>query len=319
MEHSSPLRRQRAELKVCQFCGSLMAARDRVHRSRKCPGYSYIWAADNWKKLEENLASYAADIPGHAQYRETIMVTVTAPGTGWKGGWLDWDESLCAVKVPHRHDGTLGCKADSFGSSVWNAGAARRWRRLLDQVQRRVRKETGEPAWVLVRAWELQKRGLLHLHLVLAYSTPGERRSAEKFCRLLDAKRTPRRVPAAWTMPGEDREWFGFVQRSAPRSPEGAARYLASYFAQKRAGKFTLNDTVRADWLKRSPIHVSARLTKRTRVTMRTLRLRRFAHHLWLKRWASTFPTHGITSLDVWRFLLDGHLRPWQIDEILAE
>lgn len=131
----------------------------------------------------------------------------------------------------------------------------------------RCRRE-GLTPWLLARVWELQKRGVLHVHPVLAYSTPGERRAADRYLEHLDDLR--------------ERFRFGFVERKRlVREPSAAAAYLSSYFVTGKKRKLTLQESVQSKAMPHSIIYVSHRLSGHTRVTMRSLRLVRYS---WILR-----------------------------------
>lgn len=122
---------------------------------------------------------------------------------------------------------------------------------------------------MLARVFELQRRGVLHVHPVLAYSTPAERHAARLYV-------------------GHLQKWapyygFGFVERKLrPTSCRAAAAYLSSYFVTGKRGKLTLQESVRTPNMPRSIVHVSTKLTQETGVTMRELRFRRFVW--WIAR-----------------------------------
>jgi hypothetical protein len=131
------------------------------------------------------------------------------------------------------------------------------------EAYRRCRREGLRP-WLLTRVWEEQKRGLLHVHPVLAYSTAAERRAADRYLLHLDELR--------------HRYGFGYIERKKNvREPTAAAAYLSSYFVSGKGKKASLEHSVRSRNMPRSIIHVSVELTRRSGVTMRTLRLRRYA------------------------------------------
>ena len=75
---------------------------------------------------------------------------------------------------------------------------------------------------------------------------------------------------------------FGYVERKHQvREPRAAAAYLSSYFISGKGKKISLEESVQSNWLPRSIIHVSTELTKHSGITMRTLRLRRYAWVVW--------------------------------------
>ena len=189
------------------------------------------------------------------------MLAVTAPGFAQ----LPWDEDHCARLGAHRHGGRHGCRVRPDAASEWNRTASDRWRRLHRRAYQATRRHGVRPA-MLVRAFERQRRGVLHVHPVLAFSTPAERHAAHLYARYL-AELAPR-------------YGFGFTERRPkPLSTKAAAAYLSSYFVTGKRGKETLQESVLSGEMPRSIIHVSVTLTQRSGITMRELRLRRF---VWL-------------------------------------
>lgn len=80
----------------------------------------------------------------------------------------------------------------------------------------------------------MQKRGLLHAHPALAYSTAEEKRSADQDVARLDAIRR--------------RYGFGYVERKRRvREPRAAAPYLSSYFVTGKGKKVSLQESVQSN------------------------------------------------------------------------
>lgn len=243
----------------CPHCRRWVPYPQKRCRRRQCPGYARIWAGDQRRKLFANLDAYADLIPSGVEQPRVLLSAVTAPG---QDGGLAWDEAHCSHLGNHRHSGLLGCRVDWHDAGHWNRSAAQRWRQLHGEAYRRCVREGLKP-WLLVRVWEQQKRGVLHAHPVLAYSTLSERRAANRYLQLLDQLR--------------DRYGFGFVERKHEvREPRSAAAYLSSYFVTGKGKKVALEESVQSSALPRSIIHVSTRLTERSGVTMRSLRLVRY-------------------------------------------
>jgi len=119
--------------------------------------------------------------------------------------------------------------------------------------------------------WELQARGVLHVHPVLGYESAAQMAGARAYLARL-AVLAPR-------------YGFGFVHSKRElvnaMPAQNAAAYLSSYFVQGRRGKTALWESVRSSAMPRSIIHVSTKLTMHTKCTMRTLRLKRALFVLW--------------------------------------
>jgi len=131
---------------------------------------------------------------------EAALFSVTAPGADQ----LPWDESFCTVASPHRHSGELGCQVELGQATLWNESAQHRFSAAQREAKRQADKALRKlgssrciskcPSW-----WELQKRGVLHVHVVLPMSDAEERYWSPHYAK-------------AW----EDlagRFWFGFVNR----------------------------------------------------------------------------------------------------------
>jgi hypothetical protein len=232
--------------------------------------------------------------------------TLTAPGVEWDGGRLRWDRSCCTEKGPHECSGKKGRKPSSWAALTWNLAARGHWRRLRADIERRVKRELGYGTVLLIRAWELQARGLLHVHFILGYSTPQEKKAADLFARIVRG------------INSRERQFFGF-DHGEPMRPESAGVYVASYFAKKRKGKLTIHDTVESEAVPRCPIYVATWLSQASGLSMRNLRLRRFAHHLHEKAYAGRIEYTHVSAQDVFEWLRAGFMRPWLINELLRE
>jgi hypothetical protein len=87
------------------------------------------------------------------------LLTLTAPGDA---GHLRW-----SLDGPRGHRPVCGCEHSApHGPGVWNRDASRRWDRLNRSLKRAL------PGAQFYRAVEPQKRGLLHLHVILWSPTP---------------------------------------------------------------------------------------------------------------------------------------------------
>jgi hypothetical protein len=178
------------------------------------------------------------------------LVTLTAPGADA----LPWDEDVCAWRGEHRHRGDIGCRVDAAAANRWSHDLAVRYHRLCNAAKRRA--GVSEPV-VLARAWELQQRGIAHVHKAVIVNAAGNR-YVEALTELAPA--------------------YGFGQqlhRGYSSRGHGAAAYLAKYVAKhrargERAALLTLHE---AALLPRQAVWVSPILTKRSGATMAVARL----------------------------------------------
>lgn len=283
------------EYRSCPDCGGLIPAWRRRHLSRICPTYSPIWAGDVRVKLFAALRAYGDWFEGNGQVR---MITVTGPG---QDAGLPWDEDHCAHLGPHRHSGVLGCRVVPAAAGAWNDRAPSWWSELHREARQAAKRSGADAPELLARIWEEQKRGVLHVHLVVGYTTLGEKRGADRYVEEL-----VERAPA---------HGFGFVDRKVDvKEPTAAAAYLSSYFVSGSKGKLSLTESVKSEAMPRSIVYVAAWLSKRSGITMRSLRLRRYAWHVW-RRIAASNVASPISVQEIWWGFCEG----WTLAEIANE
>lgn len=260
----------------------------RRHRARWCPGYSGLWAGDVRVKLFAAVRAYG-DLCKVREAR-VLLLTVTGPG---KEAGLVWDPSVCEDKGPHRHSGLEGCKVAAAPAAAWNERAPTWWTELHRQASQAAHRATGRRPVLIARPWELQRRGILHVHPLLGYSTPAERAAADAYQREL-AERA-------------QRHGFGYVDRKRQvRAPSAAAAYLSSYFVAGKKGKMTLRESVTCRSMPHSIVYVNPALSQHSGVTMRSLRLRRYAWRIWRREIEPRGLDLEVGVNDIWQGLQRG-------------
>lgn len=258
--------------------------RMRTCKRRECKRCGQAWARDWLRNMETNLAAYGGAV---------VMLTITAPGEDR----LPWDEHYCRVekgRTRHKvHRGPLGCRVQQRAAREWSDTLSWRWAKLRGAAQLATKRATGQQAVILERAYEPQKRGVPHLHVVLGYRTPADQEAAHVFVghikRLVteydfgfaDGRGSAARSRGIKTRPAV--EMYGVELR--PMLGENAARYLASYLtgrAGKAKKKGTIRDNISSPVMPRSLLWLTPKLTSKeeaitsdgrpTGVTMRMLR-----------------------------------------------
>lgn len=132
---------------------------------------------------------------------------------------------------------------------------------------------------------------------MFGYSTPSEKLAADRYLEHLNELR--------------HHYGFGFIERKRRvREPRAAAAYLSSYFINGKGRKASLEESVQSNWMPRSIIYVSTKLTQRSQVTMRTLRLGRFAWIVWRDHFADDPACDEITPLLIWKNFISGQIQP---------
>lgn len=198
----------------------------------------------------------------------SVMFSVTAPGADV----YPFDPRFCTHPADQRCSGRIGCQVDPEMAKAFNGKAGKWWSELHRAAKTRADRATGHKGKIAARVWEKQKRGLAHLHGVLAVSNPDELAWAQAYVTAL-REMAPR-------------YGFGFVdgwekigRRFWPGDQAGA--YLSSYFVRGRGGKAPITENVLAGDLPRLVVFVGRHLTSQTGCTMRNLR---GARRLWASR-----------------------------------
>lgn len=203
------------------------------------------WTEDQRRNLRTNIRA-AGDV--------VALITVTAPGQDV----LPWDHS--------------GNRVVEGAAILWNESAQKRWTEMNRNAVQNVARRTGLKSRVGVRVFQLQKRGVLHLHIVTQYETEADKIWTAEYVREL--RRLSRRYHYGFV---DFRDRAGKTGKPTVMSSKRAAGYLSKYFVES-------SQIMQAVKLKKRPrriIYVSTKLTMRTHCTMR--RLRR-ARHLWVHR-----------------------------------
>jgi len=261
----------------CEHCGYVRPSTVWRCRRRRCPGYAQTWARDTMRRIRENLHAYGG---------LACMLSLTAPGV--EAG-LVWDRAHCAHDAGVKCSGPLGCRVIAGAAELWNEDSRRQWSRLNRVCKKRAdaaiaRLGATEKFGLLLYEWELQSRGVWHLHFVVGMETAIERTWAFEYVKAM------REVG--------QRYGFGFVDERPLRSPqpaESSARYVSKYLAKWREdGELEVSETVVSAG--RSLLtYISLKLTARSGCTMRSLRHSRL---VWAWREGHMERAHGLTAVE---------------------
>ena len=217
--------------------------------ARTCPEFAPIWARDTRRRLLENLRT----VP------YAVMFTVTAPGSEI----YPFDPELCLRRPVHRCSGAIGCRVNPDAARDFNRRAGTWWSELHRAAKVRADRATGHKGKILARVWEKQKRGLAHVHGVLAAGSPDELAWAREYVTAL-------RELAPSKGFGFVDGWHKVGRKLWPGDQAGA--YLSSYFVRGRGKKAPITENVRASDLPKLVVLVGRHLTTATGCTMRNLR-----------------------------------------------
>jgi hypothetical protein len=261
----------------CEHCGAVRPSRVSRCRRRRCPGYAQTWARDTMRRIRENLHAYGG---------LACMLSLTAPGV--EAG-LVWDHGKCTHGPGVKCSGPLGCRVVAGAAEFWNEDSRKQWRTLNRVCKKRAdaaiaRLGADAKFGLLLYEWELQSRGVWHLHFVVGMETGIERAWAFEYVKAM------REVGA--------RYGYGFVDEKPLHSPqpaEQAARYVSKYLAKWREdGELEVSETVLSAG--RSLLtYISLKLTAQSGCTMRSLRNARL---VWAWREGHLERAHGLTAVE---------------------
>jgi hypothetical protein len=247
-----------SQRKGCTHCGRAVDPWGRCRR-RRCPGYRDLWAGD-WRKVLRF---------GLVYLEHVALITVTAPG-GDLG--LPFDTTKCTHEPGERCSGRKGCVVVKAAADRWHQDVEHRFARLHRAAMARVARRVGRGAFVGAKTWELQRRGVAHLHLVVPCGTPRERARVDAYVEALKAI-APRYMFGFCDV---RRRFEGGWKRTAWGREDASGGSRAAGYLAKYVGKATSENLD----VKR-PVFVGRFLTIRTGITMRALRWRRWIHCLW--------------------------------------
>lgn len=218
---------------------------------RGCGSCGVLWLRDTSIRTLAAVQAHAAPV---------ALVTVTAPGADV----LPWDDS--------------GRRVDARAAADWNRDAPANWtwlHRAAARDARRVASDWGVCWRLLVKSWEYQKRGVLHLHLLVPCATRGEFEASSRY--------------VAHLAENAHAYGFGFVDRGklpesggrrsarqlTPVDAHRAAAYVSGYLASTGAGKGGVAEVAQKQGVPGAVVYCAQALTQRSGVTMRSLRDRR--------------------------------------------
>jgi hypothetical protein len=232
---------------------------------------SPLWMGDVTRLLRENFAVGPAEV---------FLITVTAPGANR----FPCSRETCGHKGKHHQRQADGCRVDPRAAERWNKTCEKRWSEVHRRARQRVRRQGHDLAF-LARVFQMQARGLLHIHIAVGYEGFQQQTAAMAYVKALK-ELTPD-------------YGFGFVDGrnrgdgSTVMARERAAHYLSPYLgstAVSMAEQSQFGKAVSSRLVNR-PVFVSHRLTAMTRCTMRNLRRVRFLY--WIRRGRSVFTQAG--------------------------
>ncbi len=163
------------------------------HRESRCTPCATRYRRRVGRLIEAGATSFGRTTSGHS-----YLLTVNAPGNPGHNRWIPGRAGL---------HGVCGCEESrAAGDGVWNASASARWNLL------RTRLVQEHPGLAYARCVEVQRRGLIHLHVVVHSPTA------------LSSQRVQELALSAG---------FGCVMDLAALDDPGkSARYLAKYVSK---------------------------------------------------------------------------------------
>src|SRR5829696_7515820 len=101
------------------------------------------------------------------------LLTATAPGAKV----LPCSTYTCGKKGRHAQRSRDGCRVDGRAAQEWNRTCSYRWSQLHRRARQVVRRQ-GLDLFFVARVFQMQVRGVLHVHVVVGHETQEQRDAA---------------------------------------------------------------------------------------------------------------------------------------------
>lgn len=150
---------------------------------------------------------------------EIEFVTLTALGAKD----LPWDLSKCNHLKSLKCSGAIGCKVDEWASALWNESVKQNWNWFITELERELERDLP-----YFKVFELQKRGVLHVHALI--NVPGVPHS--EFAKAV------KRVAVKWDF-GQEID----VERVTGHNRAGISAYVGKYVTKGSADGVTIDRT----------------------------------------------------------------------------
>jgi hypothetical protein len=187
--------------------GEKVYTRCRSTRRSKCEHCSTIHRGD---VAAVGRSGAVVDNPSDRVY----LLTLTGPGVDV----LPWDTSKCSHGPAVECSGKLGCVVDEHAAAMWHNNVAQRWSWFVTEVRRRL----GDGAGVqFLKTWELQDRGVLHVHALFRVTGVVRDRRVRAAVRLARSR---------WGF--GDRYKLDAINLADPAGAARAAGYVAKYVSK---------------------------------------------------------------------------------------
>jgi hypothetical protein len=206
-----------------------------------------LWLGDVKRVVRTNLPAMSDTV---------ALITVTGPGADV----LPWSDTERGM-------------VDQASRDAWNATAQQRWSEMHRKAAQNATRQTGEKSKLIARVWQMQARGVLHVHLAASFWTIPEQRWVKAYVAELRRIRTKHGFGYV-----DFRDRSGKAGQPSVMAAEKAAGYLTHYLTTSEQFSDVLRSAVRP----RRPVYVSNRALAITKCTMRNLRRVRFLY--WLRR-----------------------------------
>jgi hypothetical protein len=241
---------------ICLGCGKIISSKAPNCGRRSCPAVFKNWSRDQRRVVAEALRAYGGLL---------LLTAVTLPGTpehernrpGVALPWADLQRNRVEPKALHKANARFQRRMRWLKRKAYNDARA---------VLTKAGYEYKNLPPVLVGNLEPQRRGALHAHLALPYTTPLEMTFTRAFIDSMK-KWAPR------CGLGHVQGWHA-AEKSAVIGHERAIGYMTKYLTGKHPPEFLRN-------VSGPVVTVSRSLTRKTGITMHMLRKTR---RLWSAR-----------------------------------
>lgn len=210
-------------LMLCAHCAERAHFPCGTRHEKRCGNCSRVY-----RRRLARLAEYGASLPSRSRWSGG-MLTLTAPGTdphrAWVVGGSNRDAPMCGCTL------TQGRKS----LAIWNASASSRWNHLRTALRQQY------PDLEFFAAKEVQTRGALHLHVIIANPEPIDVRLVQAMARRAGFGCVLDYAPAE---PGS-RRFAYYVSKYVTKDAEPAGVAWLREVLDKRTGEVTVQTRAR--------------------------------------------------------------------------
>lgn len=194
---------------ACSVCSNFDFGHCESTKQERCKSCSARWLSRHKYKIGHELR----------QRHNWVEMTLTREGENK----FAWDGNLCRLKHPHKHSGTLGCKTFAVDNAVSNTEITADYTHWVTYLRRAFKNSDIK----ILRVYEAQDRGLIHIHLIVVGLPAMSERSLRKKISPINKK---------WNFGSRQGFHLKNVIHATPHQVSRATFYVSKYLTKGSKG-----------------------------------------------------------------------------------